>query len=158
MELLYCDIECIKNRYDNKVFEYFRELDPSVLGSSCRIHGSPPPTLTSVTEPLNLESLCPRLQHWHQCPELHKAIDGVRYIADQTKKEEESTRVRLVHNLHLHIDNVLMLIHLKMNIFFPGKRRLEIRGDGARQTLSVDLHPGRSRWYCWHNPSSANTL
>jgi hypothetical protein len=29
---------------------------------------------------------------WHTCPELHKAMDGVTYIADHTKKEEESTR------------------------------------------------------------------
>lgn len=81
--------------YKTDIYYSLRELDPSVLGSSCRIHGSPPPTLTSVTEPLNLDSLCPRIQHWHQCPELHKAIDGVRYIADQTKKEEESTRVSI---------------------------------------------------------------
>lgn len=31
---------------------------------------------------------------WHGCPELHKAMDGVTYIADHTKKEEESTKVR----------------------------------------------------------------
>ncbi|KPU75374.1 uncharacterized protein Dana_GF22443, isoform B [Drosophila ananassae] len=31
---------------------------------------------------------------WHTCPELHKAMDGVTYIADQTRKEEESTRVK----------------------------------------------------------------
>lgn len=30
---------------------------------------------------------------WYKCPELHKAMDGVTYIADQTRKEEESTRV-----------------------------------------------------------------
>lgn len=35
-----------------------------------------------------------RNRHWHTCPELHKAMDGVTYIADHTKKEEESTRVR----------------------------------------------------------------
>ncbi|EDV99553.1 GH12410 [Drosophila grimshawi] len=33
-------------------------------------------------------------QRWHTCPELHKAMDGVTYIADQTRKEEESTRVK----------------------------------------------------------------
>jgi nicotinic acetylcholine receptor len=33
---------------------------------------------------------------WHTCPELHKAMDGVTYIADHTKKEEESTRVSSV--------------------------------------------------------------
>lgn len=31
---------------------------------------------------------------WHACPELHKAMDGVTYIADHTRKEEESNRVR----------------------------------------------------------------
>lgn len=30
---------------------------------------------------------------WLTCPELHKAMDGVTYIADHTRKEEESTRV-----------------------------------------------------------------
>lgn len=34
------------------------------------------------------------LRHrWQACPELHKAMDGVNYIADHTRKEEESTRV-----------------------------------------------------------------
>ncbi|XP_062701626.1 acetylcholine receptor subunit alpha-like isoform X2 [Aedes albopictus] len=31
---------------------------------------------------------------WLTCPELHKAMDGVTYIADHTRKEEESTRVK----------------------------------------------------------------
>lgn len=39
--------------------------------------------------------------HWHTCPELHKAMDGVTYIADHTKKEEESTRVSFFLNLIL---------------------------------------------------------
>lgn len=30
---------------------------------------------------------------WHGCPELHKAMAGVTYIADHTRKEQESTRV-----------------------------------------------------------------
>ncbi|XP_044731605.1 acetylcholine receptor subunit alpha-like [Chrysoperla carnea] len=34
------------------------------------------------------------LHSWHHCPEVHKAIDGVRFIADHTKREEESTRVK----------------------------------------------------------------
>lgn len=39
------------------------------------------------------------LKHrWHACPELHKAMDGVTYIADHTKKEQESTRVCLIFN------------------------------------------------------------
>ncbi|XP_049770531.1 acetylcholine receptor subunit alpha-like [Schistocerca cancellata] len=36
----------------------------------------------------------PASLHWHRCPELHKAIDGVRFIADHTKREEDSTRVK----------------------------------------------------------------
>lgn len=49
------------------------------------------------------ENNCLR-NRWHTCPELHKAMDGVTYIADHTKKEEESTRVssgfsKLAHNI-----------------------------------------------------------
>lgn len=40
----------------------------------------------------SLEDSCLR-NRWHTCPELTKAMDGVTYIADHTKKEEESTRV-----------------------------------------------------------------
>lgn len=39
------------------------------------------------------ENNCMKNRHWRTCPELHKAMDGVNYIADHTKKEEESTRV-----------------------------------------------------------------
>ncbi|EDS38184.1 acetylcholine receptor protein alpha 1, 2, 3, 4 [Culex quinquefasciatus] len=35
---------------------------------------------------------------WLTCPELHKAMDGVTYIADHTRKEEESTR-----HTHIHV-------------------------------------------------------
>lgn len=42
-------------------------------------------------------SCCQGSRHrWQTCPELHKAIDGVTYIADHTRKEEESTRVSLL--------------------------------------------------------------
>ncbi|XP_028162630.1 acetylcholine receptor subunit alpha-like [Ostrinia nubilalis] len=47
---------------------------------ACRLHDAP--------------ALCDALRRWHRCPELHKAIDGINYIADQTRKEEESTRVK----------------------------------------------------------------
>lgn len=36
---------------------------------------------------------CGLRHRWHACPELHKAMDGVNYIADHTRKEEESTKV-----------------------------------------------------------------
>jgi hypothetical protein len=45
-----------------------------------------------------VENNCLR-NRWHTCPELHKAMDGVTYIADHTKKEEESTRVNNNFNL-----------------------------------------------------------
>nr|AWX65630.1 nicotinic acetylcholine receptor alpha 3 subunit [Laodelphax striatellus] len=93
-----------------------RELEASGLGSTCRIHGTPPlpPLLCHHHDDLpppppassgvagsaggggsgGDESLCRRLTHWHHCPELHKAIDGVRFIADHTKREEDSTKVK----------------------------------------------------------------
>lgn len=37
---------------------------------------------------------CMLRHRWQICPELHKAMNGVNYIADHTKKEEESTKVR----------------------------------------------------------------
>lgn len=40
-----------------------------------------------------LDDGCGLRHRWHACPELHKAMDGVNYIADHTKKEEESTKV-----------------------------------------------------------------
>nr|BBE49556.1 nicotinic acetylcholine receptor alpha3 subunit [Nilaparvata lugens] len=88
-----------------------RELEASGLGSTCRIHGTPPlppllchhhddPPLSPPPAPNTAasgggdEALCRRLTHWHHCPELHKAIDGVRFIADHTKREEDSTKVK----------------------------------------------------------------
>lgn len=64
---------------------------------------APPPSLPGQTEhgtgcavcaPADAPALCDALRRWHRCPELHKAIDGINYIADQTRKEEESTRVK----------------------------------------------------------------
>ncbi|XP_054279733.1 acetylcholine receptor subunit alpha-like [Macrosteles quadrilineatus] len=80
-----------------------RELAASGLGSGCKIHGTPPlpamlcpdelPPPPPSEEP-GLPPLCRRLTHWHHCPELHKAIDGVKFIADHTKREEDSTKVK----------------------------------------------------------------
>lgn len=58
---------------------------------SCHLHDAP--------------ALCDALRRWHRCPELNKAIDGINYIAEQTRKEEESTRVsltlRVKHSVYL---------------------------------------------------------
>ncbi|KAE8748971.1 hypothetical protein FOCC_FOCC004377, partial [Frankliniella occidentalis] len=114
----------------------FRELGVSgtLTGSTCRIHGTPPPPLLLgdlaglagmagldspgvgppldpllPASPLNASPPprpssrpppeMPHLRasssrHWHHCPELHKAMDGVCFIADHTKREEDSTRVK----------------------------------------------------------------
>ncbi|XP_035725372.1 acetylcholine receptor subunit alpha-like isoform X2 [Vespa mandarinia] len=73
-----------------------RELEAVNLGSACRIHGSPaatvaPPPQLPTEE--SVDALCNTLHHWHHCPELYKAIEGIRFIAEHTKREEDSTRV-----------------------------------------------------------------
>lgn len=46
----------------------------------------------SQQEPIK-DNQCGLHHRWQACPELHKAMDGVNYIADHTRKEEESTKV-----------------------------------------------------------------
>nr|WAP81826.1 acetylcholine receptor subunit alpha-like [Coccinella septempunctata] len=83
-----------------------RELEASSL-TQCRIHGmTPPPNLAFHVGQQDNErdillgggclkdnSSCTS-DIWHHCPEVHKAIDGVRFIADHTRREEESTKVK----------------------------------------------------------------
>ncbi|BES95485.1 Acetylcholine Receptor [Nesidiocoris tenuis] len=67
------------------------------LESSCRIHGGSgllPPLPDELPPPAPAASSHHHLHHWHGCPELHKAIDGIRFIADHTKRDEDSTRVK----------------------------------------------------------------
>ncbi|XP_032682346.1 acetylcholine receptor subunit alpha-like isoform X2 [Odontomachus brunneus] len=75
-----------------------RELGAVNLGSTCQIHGSPAATTTAPPPQLpteeSVDALCNALHHWHHCPELYKAIEGIRFIADHTKREEDSTRVK----------------------------------------------------------------
>ncbi|XP_012276461.1 acetylcholine receptor subunit alpha-like [Orussus abietinus] len=73
-----------------------RELEAVNLGSTCRIHGSPVASTSTqqLPTPKSVEALCNTLNHWHHCPELYKAIEGIRFIADHTKREEDSTRVK----------------------------------------------------------------
>lgn len=96
-----------KNNYSpfeeiSQFFLIYRELEAGAL-NACRIHGTtPPPSLgLNLGEDLGNElgpgpledNLCKEAHHWHHCPEVHKAIDGVRFIADHTRREEDSTRV-----------------------------------------------------------------
>ncbi len=58
---------------------------------------------------------------WHTCPELHKAMDGVTYIADYTKKEEESMRVSLLNFEFYHTLEFMMSLR-----FFKNQSRTEM--------------------------------
>lgn len=62
----------------------------------CEIHG-PIIALPSPAE-LNQNGPLPNKgrKHWHDCPELHKAIEGAAFIADYIKKEEEEKKVNMV--------------------------------------------------------------
>lgn len=100
---------------------YYRELEATGLGSGCRIHGTPPlPPLCQedgfLAPGLSEETaspLCRHLHHWHNCPELHKAIDGIKFIADHTKREEDSTRVcMLVGNKICPVSELTCVIKL----------------------------------------------
>lgn len=51
---------------------------------------------TNEQKLVNISSGSTIKHRWHACPELHKAMDGVTYIADHTKREEESTRVSYI--------------------------------------------------------------
>lgn len=95
-KFLYYSSYIIINRY------LTRELEAGAL-RSCSIHGTTPPPgvgfhLGDELNGGNLEDhledvLCKESHPWHHCPEVHKAIDGVRFIADHTRREEDSTRV-----------------------------------------------------------------
>lgn len=37
----------------------------------------------------------------HECPEIYRALDGVRYIAECTKREEESCKVIAINPANL---------------------------------------------------------
>lgn len=84
----------------NFAYRLFRELGAVNLGSTCQIHGSPAATATAPPPQLpteeSVDALCNTLHHWHHCPELYKAIEGIRFIADHTKREEDSTRVNII--------------------------------------------------------------
>ncbi|XP_054728082.1 acetylcholine receptor subunit alpha-like isoform X2 [Anastrepha obliqua] len=65
---------------------------PREILPACQREEGPHCCLTGGSEGCNEGS---GLRHrWHACPELLKAMDGVNYIAEQTRKEEESTRVK----------------------------------------------------------------
>lgn len=115
--------------------------DRSPSPGACRLHDAP--------------ALCDALRRWHRCPELHKAIDGINYIADQTRKEEESTRVicrfRLLYMYPAYIEK----IYLHTFASLVGERGLEVRGNGPGPAIPVDLYVGGAGGISWHHFAGA---
>lgn len=78
----------------------FRDLESGVIGC-CEIHG-PIIALPSQVE-LNTPGPLPKgRKHWHDCPELHKAVEGAAFIADYIKKEEEEKKVNAITRSRCH--------------------------------------------------------
>lgn len=93
-------------------------MDSLGLNGNCKIHGMPPPpppphvpSSRASQHPLLRSSELPENdievegdvgesggtnshRHcWSTCPEVSKAVEGVRFIAEHTRREEESIRV-----------------------------------------------------------------
>nr|CAI5820122.1 unnamed protein product [Callosobruchus analis] len=70
-----------------------REVETTSIHRS-GIHGDSIPSPIFHLEQAVEDALCKSTLYWCQCPELLKAIDGVRFIADHTRREEDSTKVK----------------------------------------------------------------
>jgi hypothetical protein len=133
-----------------------RELEAGAL-NACRVHGTTPPPglglplgddLGNELGPGPLEdALCRESNAWYLCPEVHKAIDGVRFIADHTRREEDSTKVWTRHNLQVLEGK-----------WFAGEGRLEVCSDGFGSIVPVDIYAGGARRYSRNNPASSDAL
>ncbi|CAG0900266.1 unnamed protein product [Darwinula stevensoni] len=69
------------------------------LNGGCRLHGSlrpppPPPPAGELFSDFDRNSPCRSPSHYHYCPEVVRAFEGVKFIAEHTRKEEESVRVK----------------------------------------------------------------
>ncbi|KAG5315505.1 ACH1 protein, partial [Acromyrmex insinuator] len=69
-------------------------LEEINLESTCRIHGPQAATTSQLLTGESVNRICSTLKSWHQCPEIYRAIEGIRYIADHVKKEEDSNRIK----------------------------------------------------------------
>lgn len=79
----------------NNIFLIFVREPESARLLACRIHGTTSPIIRMSVEGAFQSFMDPFLAElaWHQCPEVHKAMDGVRFIASHIKREQDSTRV-----------------------------------------------------------------
>lgn len=74
-----------------------KQSTSAATSSHSHSHSHSKPTLhrsfSQQEQAPKLDDRCGLRHRWQACPELHKAMDGVNYIADHTRKEEESTKV-----------------------------------------------------------------
>ncbi|XP_037093025.1 acetylcholine receptor subunit alpha-like isoform X1 [Pollicipes pollicipes] len=64
------------------------EMDALGLNTPCRIHGNP----SSMEEEFNCQK--GRSCGLGYCPEVYRAFEGVKFIAESTRREQDTTRVR----------------------------------------------------------------
>uniref|UniRef100_A0A182R0D1 Nicotinic acetylcholine receptor alpha 3 subunit n=1 Tax=Anopheles farauti TaxID=69004 RepID=A0A182R0D1_9DIPT len=69
-------------------------LPTNVLPSGMIINTTDTTSTTRTTAGGKGDKTAGARNRWLECPELTKAMDGVTYIADHTRKEEESSRVK----------------------------------------------------------------
>lgn len=140
---------------------YCRELEAGALGSPCRIHGSPGASIRSHQQqdpegeeqqqlPIEdgVDAFCGAFNTIsHHCPELHKAIEGIRYIADHTKRDEDSTRVSLsCVNSRLYIPYLNTFFFCFYNLYRSRKI------GNTLQWCWTDCSCGSFAWPWWWEP------
>lgn len=90
---------------------------------------------------------------WINSPEVTKAVEGVRFIAEHTRREEESIRVRKMRDFRSNEGNKECGLNGVLSI--EGERRLEICGNGVGSFILMDIYtscPGRNGGY--YSPGS----
>lgn len=146
------------------------KTNTTTIGTTNLESGVVQPTATTATgteaeTTKKEEENCLR-NRWHTCPELHKAMDGVTYIADHTKKEEESTRVsrRRVQKNLLSMEITFKSLSFCFSFFSDtlssqiGERRLEICGDGTRSFIFMDFHDSCCCRHRRYHPASTHII
>lgn len=117
---------------------------------ACRVHGTTSPILHMSCEgefELYEDPWADDLA-WHQCPEFHKALNGVRFIAGHIKRENDSIRVR-------HLQGVIDLLGEGA---VSGEGGLEICGHGVGSAFPVDIHARCGSGDGWDHPASAHPV
>ncbi|ODM89319.1 Acetylcholine receptor subunit alpha-like, partial [Orchesella cincta] len=113
--------EVMRTRSNHEYSPSHEVVDSLGLNGNCKIHGMPPPPPPPPHVPPSRASQHPLLRSselpdndievegdvadtaggsghhrhcWSTCPEVSKAVEGVRFIAEHTRREEESIRVK----------------------------------------------------------------